>query len=73
MTATINSKLVCLPACVRACADYFLKEVLRVEKLIPAVWEEGRLFNISKVSSRDTQRHKRVTGDADSSVNSAGG
>lgn len=59
--------------CVRACADYFLKEVLRIEKLMPAVWEEGRLFNISKVSSRDTQRHKRVTGDADSSVNSAGG
>lgn len=35
----------------------------------------GRMgvFNISKVSSRDTQRHKRVMGDADSSVNSAGG
>lgn len=35
----------------------------------------GRMgvFNISKVSSRDIQRHKRVTGDADSSVNSAGG
>ena len=31
------------------------------------------VFNISKVSSRDIQRHKRVTGDADSSVNSAGG
>lgn len=31
------------------------------------------VFNISKVSSRDIQRHKRVMGDADSSVNSAGG
>lgn len=35
----------------------------------------GRMgvFNISKVSSRDIQRHKRVMGDVDSSVNSAGG
>lgn len=31
------------------------------------------VFNISKVSSRDVQRHKRVMGDAASSVNSAGG
>lgn len=45
------------------------------EKLIPAVrgGGAGRVFSISKVSSRDVQRHKRVTGDADSSVNSAGG
>lgn len=53
----------------------------RIEKLISAVCMclcmcvlgVGRLFNISKVSSRDVQRHEWVTGDADSSVNSAGG
>lgn len=31
------------------------------------------VFNISKAPSRDIQRHERVMGDADSSVNSAGG
>lgn len=62
----------------RARADYFLREVLRIEKWIWAVCVymsvggEG-LFNISKVSSRDIQRHKRVTREADRSVNSAGG
>lgn len=68
----------------RARGNYFLGEMLRIEKLISAScvcvgWAsgggegEGWLFNISKVSSREIQRHKRVTGDADSSVNSAGG
>lgn len=45
-------------------------EMLHIENLILAIWG---LFNISKVSSREIQRHRRVMGDADSSVNSAGG
>lgn len=66
-------KFVCLCVCV-CCrvfrANYFLRETLRMENF--ALGRMG-VFNISKVSSRDIQRHKRVMGDADSSVNSAGG
>lgn len=63
----------CVFECVSAhdCTEQLFSEgMLRAEKL-----GLGRMgvFNISKVSSRDIQRHKRVTGDADSSVNSAGG
>ena len=69
---------VCLCVCTRVGANKRCEHTIfwgrccvwKNENLVP-----GRMgvFNISKVSSRDIQRHKRVMGDADGSVNSAGG
>lgn len=72
-----NLNLVCLPrrACVRACASGVPRKLFSEGDAAYRKLDPGRMgvFNISKVSSRDTQRHKRVMGDADGSVNSAGG
>lgn len=49
-------------------------------RVVSALFSEGDVgldrmgvFSISKVSSRDKHRHKRVMGDGNGSVNSAGG
>lgn len=61
--------------CVRVCASGVPRKLSSEGDVAYRKLDPGRMgvFNISKVSSRDTQRHKRVMGDADGSVNSAGG
>lgn len=70
VTKKVYNDFVCTygQRCSRVVSALFSEGDVALEKL-----DRMGVFSISKVSSRDKHRHKRVMGDGDGSVNSAGG